>query len=723
VRGIPGAEPSGSSAPAREGQGVTSIEFEPLSRTFLLATASTGYAVRLRDDGVRQVCWGARLTASQAAGVPLRDSRGDGDGEILGEEFPGEGGLRFGPPALAVEMPDGTRGVELTHADHDIDGNHLRIGLTDDHYPLRLDLHYRLHDDSDVIERWATLTHTGSIHTGDGDPITVERFDSAAWMLPQRADYRLTQVTGEWAAEFAVTRTPLPYGESGSTSRRGTTRHQANPWLAIDAGDATEEHGEVWAVALAWSGGFRLNVRRSLGGHVRVLGGADHDGAPSRRLRAGEQWSAPIMAGVYTPDGFTGVSHAFHGYALAQVLPHPDEVPPVLYNSWEGTWFGVDETNQIALAREAAALGVELFVMDDGWFGRRIDDRAGLGDWWPNPHKFPDGLGPLAAEVHSLGMRFGLWVEPEMVNADSDLYRAHPDWVLHMAHRRRTEIRHQMVLNFARPDVAEWAYGWLDELVARDSIDFLKWDMNRVFTEAGWPDSDDPGRLWIDHTRNVYAVIDRLRLAHPELRIESCASGGGRADLGILARTDQVWTSDNTDPVDRIAIQHGFSQIYPAMVMGAWASESPNPIVGRTTPLRFRFHVAMAGALGLSGDLRAWSAEDRAEAAELVAAYKRIRHLVAAGTQYRLASGPSVTAVAHVRSDRSEAVLFAWRPSARHGEARIPVRLRGLDPDATYRETDGTAHAGGVLMAHGLDVHARFHRGDYASTVIHLRRD
>jgi alpha-galactosidase len=309
-----------------------------------------------------------------------------------------------------------------------------------------------------------------------------------------------------------------------------------------------------------------------------------------------------------------------------------------------------------------------------------------------------------------------------MVNPDSDLYRGHPDWVLHMPRRDRTEIRHQLVLNFARADVVAWAYAWLDDLVLAGRVDFLKWDMNRPFTEAGWPDGSDPGRLWFDHTNGVYDVIDRLRAAHPVLRIESCASGGGRADFGVMARTDQIWTSDNTDPVDRLVIQDGFGQIYPAGVMGAWVTESPNPVTGRATPVRFRFHSAMAGVLGLSGDVRRWSAAERAETAELIGAYKQIRHVVQHGELHRLASG-QLTAIAYVTDDRSECVVFAWRPTSRHGATDEPVRLRALDPEALYVDDDGATFPGAVLMAYGLDVSVRLPRGDYASTMIHLQRD
>jgi alpha-galactosidase len=360
-----------------------------------------------------------------------------------------------------------------------------------------------------------------------------------------------------------------------------------------------------------------------------------------------------------------------------------------------------------------------LFVVDDGWFGGRTSDRAGLGDWVPNPARFPDGLRPLSAEVHRLGMRFGLWVEPEMVNPDSDLYRAHPDWVLQMANRDRTQMRHQLVLNLARPDTAAWTHAWLDALVSENDVDFLKWDANRPFTEAGWPGQADPDRVWIEHTRSVYRIIDRLRADHPGLRIEACAGGGGRADLGILARTDQVWTSDNTDAVDRIGIQHGFAQLFPAQVMGAWATDSPNVTTARVTPLRFRFHVAMAGALGVGGDLSTWADDELKEAAEMIATYKRIREVVQYGTAYRLRGDGTLTAVEYAHEDQH--VVLAWCVSRPYGHEPAPLPLTAIQPGALYQDQGtGATYPGTVLLQSGLPLDLP--PGDHASALVHLTR-
>ncbi|MGW8765191.1 alpha-galactosidase [Streptomyces sp. NPDC055815] len=690
------------------------VSYDPSRRLWLIATPNSAYALCLDDDDApRQVHWGPSLTLEQVLTVPPpppppSSFAGTAHGR---EEYPTEAGAAYGPPALRIRFPDGGRGVEWVHLDHSVDGGHLTIRWRDRHHPLEIALHYRVHEDSDVVERWTELRHTG-----DGEPLTLTRADSAAWSLPHGTGRRVGHVVGDWGAETQLRRTPLPHGELVLTSRRGTTSHQANPWLMIDAGDATEETGEVWSTALAWSGSWHITAWRSPDDRVGWTGGAGHDGLVWQ-LGPGQLWSSPVFAGLYRADGFGGTSGAWHTYQAGHVLPRPDELRPVVYNSWEATGFDVDEAGQKRLAALAAEVGAELFVMDDGWFGARRDDTAGLGDWTPHPEAFPSGLTPLITEVHRLGMRFGLWVEPEMVNPDSDLYRAHPDWVLHMPHRERTALRHQLVLNFARPDVAAWAHAWLDRLVTDHAVDFLKWDMNRPFSQAGWPEAgENSDRLWYEHVRQVYAIMDRLRADHPRLRIEACAGGGGRVDLGVLARTDQAWASDNTDAVDRIAIQHGYSQLYPARTMAAWVTDCPNPFTGRTVPLRFRFHVAMAGALGLGGNLLEWTAEERAEAADLVALYKEIRPVVHHGLQYRL-DGDGVQ-----YTDGERTVVLAWRLNPAHGQPTAPLRLRGLDPAARYRDEDtGDLHHGAVLMTHGLPLELPRH--DYASALVRLRAE
>lgn len=701
------------------------ISFAPDTGVWLLRTPRTSYALRVDGTGAPcHLAWGPRLTLAEAqelaAPPPPPASSFEGRPPV-GEELPADGGARYGTPSLQVRFADGTRAFEWQPAGHRVHEPapgtaELVLEFRDRHYPLEIALHYRVHDDSDVIERWSVLRNTGD------DTVALPRADSAAWTLPAREDHRLSHVTGQWSAESQLHRDRLPFGETTLTSRRGITSHHTNPWVMLDAGDATEDHGQVWSAALAWSGSWRITVQRSPDGRAGFTGGAGHDGT-ILPLGPGEEFTTPRFAGLHTDGGFGAASRAWHAYTLAHVLPHPDEIRPVLYNSWEATGYEVDEPGQLKLAARAAALGVELYVMDDGWFGARRSEQAGLGDWTPSPGRFPQGLTPLVREVHQLGMRFGLWVEPEMVNPDSDLYRAHPEWVLHFPHRSRTELRNQLVLNFARRDVADWAYDWLTRLVGEHGIDFLKWDMNRAFSEAGWPDRPDGAdRVGTAYVHHLYEVIDRLRADHPRLRIETC-SGGGRVDLGILSRTDQAWASDNTDAADRVLIQHGYGQIYPSRTMAAWVTDVPNQLTGRTVPLRFRFHVAMAGVLGIGGDLTRWSDGELAEGTALVAQYKRVRHLVQHGVLHRprgpVDDGPA--AVQYTAADGGETLLLVWQRTPRHGSPRLPLRLSGLDPTARYRDADsGSIHSATVLSEYGLL--PGLPHGDWASTAVHLIR-
>jgi alpha-galactosidase len=680
------------------------VIFDADERLWLLSTATTSYALRLdASDAPRHVYWGPALTVAQAATVrtPVLPKISSFDG-TTDCELVVEGGAQFDAPSLQVRFADGVRAFEWQYLDYTVDAGHLSIRFTDRHYPLEVVLHYWIGAGTDVIERWTTLRHNGS-----ADPITLLRCDSASWSLPFRTDYQVSHTVGGWASEFRLQNTAIPYGETVFTSRRGTSSHQANPWLMVTSGD------EVWSGALAWSGSYRITLRHSPAGQTSFSGGLGHEGL-SWRLNPGEEWETPVFAGLYAAEGTDAASRRWHAYVLNHVLPHSGETRPIVYNSWEATEFDVSERNQKLLAARAAALGCELFVMDDGWFGARTHDAAGLGDWTVNQDRFPGGLDPLIAEVHRLGMRFGLWVEPEMVNPDSDLYRQHPEWVLHMPNRSRTTMRNQLVLNFGRTDVAEWAHKWLDQLVGQHEIDFLKWDMNRSFSEAGWPSEGDQDRLWIDHVRHVYAIIDRLRADHPGLRVEACSGGGGRIDLGMLARTDQAWTSDNTDALDRIDIQHGYSRIYPARTMSAWVTDNPNQLTGRTVPLAFRFHVAMAGVLGIGGNLLTWTEQELAEATVLLSQYKSIRHIVQHGVQYDLTAGP-VTAVQYVLGN--ETVILAWRPVVNFGLPAVPLRLKALDPTARYT-TGSAVHEGAVLLHHGIEL--ALPTGDYASAMIHF---
>ncbi|QNP69065.1 alpha-galactosidase [Streptomyces roseirectus] len=688
------------------------LETAENGRTWVLSGPTSSYALHLTERGeLLHLHWGPVIALADAealAAIPLPhcssfESPLDGR-----EEYPVEGGPRFTRPALSVRTP-ARRGTEWAFESYDAQGDELRITFRDG--GLTVALHYRMR--GDVVERWAVLGNDGA------EPLELLRADSATWTLPHREGWRLSQLHGRWAAESRLTQTRLTYGEKVIGSRRGHTGHPHLPWVALDT-DATEETGEVFTAALGWSGSWRIAVAQLPDARVQITGGAGHDESGLLLLADGDSFTTPVFAALWSAGGFGGASRAWHAYQREHVIPDAGQDRPVLFNSWEATNFDISEEQQLVLARKAADIGVELFVVDDGWFGARTSDRAGLGDWAPNPDRFPQGLKPLADQVHGLGMQFGIWVEPEMVNPDSDLYRAHPDWVQFQEGRTRTESRNQLMLNLAREDVQEYLWEQLDGLLSSAPIDYVKWDFNRCFTDAGWPGDPYPQRLWVDHVRALYALLDRLRAAHPGVAFESCSGGGGRIDLGILSRTDQVWTSDNTDPLDRLAIQHGFSQIHPARVMAAWVTDSPNTqLNNRVSSLKFRFVSSFAGVLGVGGDLSEWTDAELAEAREWVELYKEIRPVVQQGDLYRLrAPQGGLSAVQYVRGD--ETVVLAWLQAQHYGEPVPAVRLRGLDATASYEclET-GEIHRGAVLLHHGLRTGLS---GDLDAGVFRLRR-
>ncbi|MGO9262325.1 MAG: alpha-galactosidase [Bryobacteraceae bacterium] len=706
-----------------------SIQYVEARKVWLLTMRDTSYAMGVGPDGaLRHLYWGAplwRLEDLPAAQARQDISSFDPRQMLENEEFPGWGGARYYEPALKIAREDGDRDLVLRYASHRIQGDELDITLKDVNDPIEVTLHYRVYPDYGILSRSATVRNSTN------RAFTVASAQSAAWYLPPGEGYRLSYLSGRWAAETQLNREPIHEGQKVLESRKGHTSHNFNPWFAVDAGDAAEEHGRVWFGALAWSGNWRLTVEQTPYRQVRVTGGMNSFDF-AYRLKPSESLETPQFFAGFSAAGFGGASRALHRFIREKILPGglSSRLRPVLYNSWEATTFNVDEAGQKALAEKASKLGVELFVMDDGWFGKRNNDRAGLGDWVVNPQKFPRGLKPLIDTVNQLNMDFGLWVEPEMVNADSDLYRAHPDWVINFAGRPRSELRTQMILNLARNDVKEYIFGVLDKLATEYNIRYFKWDMNRSFSEPGWPEAEpaDEQKLWVEYVRNLYEIVDRLRARHPKLEIESCSGGGGRVDLGILQRVEEVWTSDNTEAFDRLRIQEGFSQAYPAKVMSAWVTDVPN-MNSRSTPLEYRFLVAMQGALGIGANLNRWTESDSALATRMIALYKRIRPTVQSGDLHRLLSprDSDVTANQYVSADGRQSVVFAFRHSQEYNTAAPTLYLQGLDEKAIYKlEATGNKLverqpqlSGAYLMRAGLNVNLR---GDFDSTVVILDR-
>ncbi len=671
---------------------------------YILETAHTAYAFGLNPAGkLVHSYWGKRLPHAEDYPPPPSPqgwSAFDDTEHLTPEEFVPYGGKNYTDPDILVSFADGVRDLVLVFEKAEIlPGKipQLRITLRDAQYPLCLTLDYRLYEELDLIERSTSLHNLGS------QEITVTRCFSAVWHLPPGIHYHLSHLTGRWFDEFHLRQEVLSHGLKVLESRRLTTSHHHNPWFAVDRGDADEDHGEVWFGALAWSGNWKLTAEVTDFDSTRIhIGLNDWDFA--WRIQPGEQFSTPPALAGYTSNGFGTASRTMHDYIRGELLPHGAELHKVLYNSWEATTFNVTEAGQIELARIAAEIGVELFVVDDGWFHGRSDDHAALGDWWPDEIKFPQGLRPLIGEVNRLGMQFGLWIEPEMTNPDSELYRAHPDWVIHFPTRARSLGRNQCILNLARPEVQDYLIEKIDTLLRENPITFIKWDMNRNVSEPGWSDAPgDPRELWVRYVQGLYRVWGELRACHPKVIWQSCSGGGGRADLGILRLADQVWVSDNTEATARLVIQDGFSRLFPANVMEAWVTDMGK----ETVPLQFRFHASMCGALGIGANLTHWTAAERNLARQCIAEYKAVRGIIQQGNQYRLLSPGQggYSAVQYMSKDRVEGVLFAFRVHLPDPSPALHLTLRGLDMEACYTvEGFDQPRSGAAWMADGLSI-------------------
>jgi len=708
-----------------------SVKYDKSSRTFRLDGGNISYVFGINERGELQtVYWGRRLLADDVL-PPVHALPGHPFGmTTTPQEYSGWGGGLFTEPALKVTFADGNRDLVLHYVSYSIDNNSLAVVLRDIRRDLFVTLHYTVDQQTGIIGRSALIENRTT------SPVTIEQAAAASWNLPHGNSYSLRYLAGRWGGETTLESRAIQPGSTVLESRRGVTGHQNNPWFAI-AHDSSvaEESGNVWFGALAWSGDWRITVEQDIMQRVHVTGGFNpFDFAFP--LAPGARLETPVFYGGFSSEGFGSASRLLHIFELTEILPHAPNPPlrKVLYNSWEATDMNVNEANQEALAEKAASIGVERFVMDDGWFGQRgIKPRAGLGDWYVNPEKFPHGLKPLIDKVHSLGMDFGLWVEPEMVNLKSDLYLTHPDWVISFPDRPRTLARDQLVLNLARPEVRDYVFGVVDKLLSENDISFIKWDYNRNWSEPGWPEQalDAQKTIYVQYIHNYYSILDELRRKHPNVEFETCSGGGGRVDLGVLHRVDQTWTSDNTDPFDRLTIQDGFSHAYTPGVMMAWVTDSPNWYNGRSTSLSYRFLSAMQGSLGIGNNLNKWSLEDFATAKSMIATYKTIRSIVQRGSLYRLISpqnGSNFSATEYANRDQDAAVFFFFMHSEQERYPAPRLYLRGLNPSEKYklRAISGKASSdtpeiasGAYWMGHGLDL---ILHGDYDAASFELER-
>ncbi|MGW2959076.1 alpha-galactosidase [Streptomyces sp. NPDC001220] len=656
-----------------------------------LRTEHTAYTVRLSPDGP----W-AELDAWGPLGVEDGPSALDWSHRTHfitpADAAPAEYlpyGLR---PFTGSELVAGAeRGVWWEFDGAEETEGALRLAFTDRSIGLRTVLCYETVPGTDVILRWAEFTAAGELR--------LERLDSAAVNIPVAGEARLTYLCGQWSQEFQLTRLDLARGTFTIGSLQGAPGHAYAPWLAVQSGDA------AYGIALEWSGNWHITAEAEPGGAVRVRAGrVPHEGAVL--MAPGETLATPRLACAFSPDGLDGLSRVWHRYERRLTGDRLHRPRKVLYNSWEATGFDVDAAGQLELAKAAADIGAELFVVDDGWFTGRADDTGGLGDWYPDPEAFPEGFDRFVRDVRALGLDFGLWVEPEAVSPGSRLYAEHPEWVYRVDGRPSRLVRNQLLLDLGRTDVQEFVIGTLDRLLGDYDIGYLKWDMNRPPTERGRPGAG-PADLDAEHVAGYLRVLDHLRTAHPDVTVEGCAGGGGRIEHATVARTDVVWPSDNTAPLDRLRIQHGFLHAHAPHVMSSWVTDAPGIFDPRPRSLAFRFVNAMCGVLGIGADLRAWTPGQQAEAARWIARYKEVRDVVHHG-EARLLGTPDDTSCG-VQYDHGDRTVVAALSTGRlDGAPLLPgrpdrLRLRGLDPAARYRDTaTGTTYSGAHLLHYGL---------------------
>jgi len=688
--------------------------------------------------------FGARLEGLSTANL-LRRANVPADGSFsvqecaldrLPQEYPsfGLGDMRDG--ALEVEGPDGSWAVDLRVEKAEIldekpaleglpatrgEGSAaLRVTLRDGHTGLVVALDYAIYDDCPAVTRSARIVN------GGGAPLKVTRALSLCLDLPDDG-WELITLPGAWGRERVVCRRPLVAGHQGVSSRRGASSAQASPFMALVRPGTVQEAGEAIGATLVYSGSFLADAEVSQFGATRLLMGIDDEDF-SWQLLPGEAFQVPEAALVYSDAGIGGMSRGFHALLENHLLPRRwmHVARPVLLNSWEAAYFDFDEEKLLAIAKAAADAGVELFVMDDGWFGQRDDDTTSLGDWTVDRRKLPHGLEGLGQRVRALGIQFGLWMEPEMVSPDSDLYRAHPDWCLHIPGREGIRARHQLVLDMGRREVQDFVVDAVSQTLKASGAAYLKWDMNRNFTNIGSAalPADRQRETGHRYMLGLYAVLERLTKAFPEVLIEGCASGGARFDAGMLYYVPQFWCSDDTDALFRVQIQCGTTMLFPPSTMGCHVSAVPNHQTGRVTPMETRFAVALGGSFGYELDPRRLDDAERAAMRGQVDFANQTQQLRLYGRLYWLQSpfANNDAAWMSVSPDKREAIFTLVRAMARINAVPPLVRLAGLDPRMRYRVIEtGEVFGGDELMRVGLC--CPLANGDAASVVYTLRAE
>lgn len=714
-------------------------------RLIHLRNDAVSYIIYLLEGGIpAHLYFGKRVESLNPVSMLRRyDLPADGSFSLQGctldhtpHEYPshGLGDLREG--ALSVRRKDGTRSADLrVTAAEVVDGKPgipglpatfganaktLLLHMQDALIGLEATLSYTMFDDVAGVMRAVKL------HNASDSDLAIERAYSLCLELPE-SRYDLITLSGAWSREREINRRPLVMGEQGVSSLKGATSLHNSNMLFLARPETTEERGEAIGAALVYSGNFKASVHVDSHRMSRVfLGLNDVDFA--WKLTPGADFHTPEAVVVYSDAGLGGMSRAFHRVCAEHLVrgKYARAPRPILLNNWEATYFGFNEEKLLKIAKTAADVGVELFVLDDGWFGHRDDDTTSLGDWYVDTGKLPQGMKHLTDQVHGMGLKFGLWFEPEMISPKSDLYEKHPDWAIRIDGREPVQQRQQLTLDLSREDVQDYVYESVASHLRADGIDYVKWDMNRNFSNIGSAllPADQQQELPHRYMLGLYRVLERLVNDFPDVLFESCSSGGGRFDLGMLHYMPQTWTSDNTDALCRCRIQYATSLVFPPFAMGSHVSAVPNHQTGRITPIETRGNVAMSGCFGYELDLNTLSAEEIEKVRAQVARVKAVRNTLLYGDFYRLLSPyeGNDTAWMTVSKDGSEAILMLTRAQAQSYAFPVLLRLRGLDADKVYTVVEtGESYSGSELMNAGLSVKLPW--GDAASVSWTLRAE
>ena len=689
-----------------------SISFDSEKRSFTLTTKNTSYQMQIgplgyllhlyygrRADGCFDYLHLPRDCGFSPNPYALQNERG-WSLDTMPQEYSGSNGGDFRLSSADAETERGQRGLDLRYVRHEISAGKyslaglpaafdrggecetLCITLADRATGLEVALLYGVFAEKDMITRAARIRNGG-----DGT-VCLRKAASACLDLPF-GEWELVHFPGRHTLERQFTRWPLSDAIQTIASKRGASSHQHNPFVILCRPDTTEDTGLCYGVMPVYSGNHRTDIELDQSGSVRVVTGINAEGF-SWQLAPGACFDTPEVLFTCSSGGFAPLSHTCHRFIrenICRTYKAPDE-RPILLNSWEAMYFDIDEEKLFGLAREAKELGVDMLVIDDGWFGRRDDDLSSLGDWFPNGRKLPHGFDTLCRRICDLGLKVGLWVEPEMISEDSELFRAHPDWALRVPGRQPAVSRNQLVLDLSRPEIVDWLFETLSGLLRSLPISYIKWDMNRHLTDlysAALP-ADRQGELAHRYVLGLYELLDRLTRGFPDVLFEGCAGGGGRFDAGMLAYCPQIWCSDNTDPIARLSIQYGTSFGYPVSAVGAHVSTAPNHQTGRTTPFGTRATVAMAGTFGYELNPAKLTAGEKAEIRQQLARFRSLRTLIGEGDYYRLTEPGKgrFTAWQSVAPDRSETLVSLVLTGPEANPRPLHLRLKGLDENADY---------------------------------------